>query len=224
MSQAVAILRQVGPESDPGNSRGIHLQGLVFDATFREKHEIEAEITENPVETGVSVADHMFMKPIRVTISAGVSDVSFQYSKMLLADGKSPGTFVANPNDPFGGGDSRSRTAFDLLTQLQATFEPFNVQTGLKLYKNMVCKNITIEQDKDTSKAFIFEAELKEVIFVTTKSAITPPTKKGTNIKKPVQRGTVQAMYVTDQNKSISILNGIGVVHNPSLPIPPGLQ
>lgn len=192
MSQAVAILRQIGPETNPQNDRGIHLRGLVFDATFSEKHESPAEVTENPVETGVSVADHMYMKPLRVTISAGVSDV------------------VVDPtsNDQFSGGSSRSKKAFDLLTQLQATFEPFNVQTGLKLYKNMVCKNITSEQDKDTSRAFVFEAELQQVIRVTTQTVVLPPRAKGATQRQAgavVQRGQVQSTQVTDPAKIMEI-------------------
>jgi hypothetical protein len=166
MSQAVAIIRQIG--------------GLVFDATFTEKHESEAEITENPVETGVTIADHMFMKPLRCTITAGVSNTPLHKST----------------NDPYGGGSSRAQQALTLLQQLQASFEPFSVQTGLKLYQDMVCKNITFEQDKDTSDAFIFEAELREVIFVTTQSVTIPPTAKGTVALPPVQRGTVQAVPV----------------------------
>lgn len=190
MSQSVAIIRSVG--------------GLVFDATFNEKHEIEAEITENPVETGVSVADHMFMKPLRVTVSAGVSDIQL-----------SP-----KSNDPFGGGSSRSKAAFDLLTQLQATFEPFDVQTGLKLYKNMVCKSVTCDQDKDTSSAFIFLAELREVIFVTTQTVTVPPTAKGTVTAPPKQRGTVQANFA-GLAQQIGVMS---IANNTWRGIPPGLQ
>ena len=47
---------------------------FVFDAVFEETHEADLEVTDNPVETGVVVSDHAFMKPLRVKISAGVSD------------------------------------------------------------------------------------------------------------------------------------------------------
>ena len=182
MSQAVAIIRKIGPQSDPDSNT--ILPGLVFDATFSEKHEIEAEITQNPVETGVNVADHMFMKPRRVTISAGVSDTPLN----------------AIAGDQFSGGSSRSQKAFDLLTQMQMSFEPFNVQTGLKLYKNFVCKRVTCEQDKDTSSAFVFEAELEEVIFVSTQMVTLPPLAKGATRRQAgsaVQRGNVQAINVS---------------------------
>ncbi len=175
MSQPIAILRKIG--------------GYAFDATFSEKHEIEAEITQNPVETGVNIADHMFMKPRRVTISAGVSD-----TPLHAIDG-----------DQFSGRSSRAQAAYLLLTTLQASFEPFNVQTGLQLYENFVCKRITCEQDKDTSSVFVFEAELEEVIFVSTQMVTLPPLAKGATQRQagsPVQRGLVQSFNLTDPAKS----------------------
>jgi hypothetical protein len=178
MSQPVAIIRSVG--------------GLVFDATFKEHHESPAEVTENPVETGVSIADHMFMKPLRVTISAGVSDVQLTPRK----------------NDPFEGGTSRAQIAFAMLGILQSSFEPFDVQTGLKLYSNMVCTNITCEQDKDTAGAFIFEAELREVIMVSTQVVTYPPRATGSTTRQggaKKQRGEVQGTQVTDTTKQSTV-------------------
>jgi hypothetical protein len=171
MSQPVAIIRSIG--------------GLVFDATFREHHESPAEVTENPCETGVSIADHMFLKPKRLTISAGVSDV-------LIS---------SRSDDPFSGGTSRSQQAFNLLEQLQATFEPFDVQTGLKLYKSMVCANVIGDQDKDTSGVFIFDAELREAIIVSTQTVTIAPKAKGTTARQAgstVSRGKLQGTQVID--------------------------
>lgn len=149
MSEQIAILRSVG--------------GLVFDATFKESHESPMEVTENPVESGVKISDHAYLGPKRLTIEAGVSDV-------LLRE---------RDNDPFASEVSRSRRAFELLQQLQAKREPFDVQTGLKLYSNMVCTNVRADQDKDTSGAFFFTADLREVIIVYTKTVTYPERKPG---------------------------------------------
>lgn len=194
MSQSVAILQKVG--------------GLAFDATFSEKHEVSAEITQNPVETGVNIADHMFMKPRRVTISAGVSNTPLH----------------AVEGDQFSGGSSRAQKAFDLLTQLQATFEPFNVQTGLKLYQNFVCKNITCEQDKDTFSVFVFEAELEEVIFVSTQMVTLPPLASGSTQRQAgsaVQRGSLFGIQLSDVAEQSAIMS---VAQGTNRGIPPGLQ
>lgn len=147
--QQVAIIRSMG--------------GLVFDAVFEETHEADLEVTDNPVETGVVVSDHAFMKPLRVKISAGVSDTPLA----VVTD------------DPFASDAGRSRRAFELLTELQRRAEPFAVQTGLKLYENMVCTSIRTSQDKDSSGALLFDAELREVIIVKTETVKYPPRKPG---------------------------------------------
>lgn len=147
----IAILRKFG--------------GLTFDATFSEAHESELVVTDNPVETGVIISDHAYMAPLRLTIEAGVSDVPLR---------------GVQPGDPFSSDSSgRSRRAFEVLTELQRIAEPFEVQTGLKLYKNMLCTAIRTSQDKDSAGAFIFTATLREVIITFTRSTTYPPRKSG---------------------------------------------
>lgn len=176
--QQVAIIKSVG--------------GLVFDAVFQEDHESELEVTENPVETGVVVSDHAYMNPLRVTLLAGVSDTPL----------------YAQSNDKFQSDVGRSKRAFELLTELQAKAEPFDVQTGLKLYKNMVCKSVRTSQDKDTSGIFAFTAELREVLIVYTQVVKYPPRKAGTTKRQASakkDKGEQQASEVTDKPKKSSL-------------------
>lgn len=177
--QPISIIRSMG--------------GLVFDAVFEENHESDLEVTDNPVETGVVVSDHAYMLPLRVTISAGVSDV--------LLSGSTTG-------DQFASDAGRSRKAFQLLTELQSKAEPFDVQTGLKLYKNMVCKSVRSGQDKDTSGVFVFQAELREVNIVYTKSITYTRAKPGKTRRQasPTKnRGEQQAKEVTNPKTKMSL-------------------
>ena len=176
--QQVAIIRSMG--------------GLVFDAVFEETHEADLEVTDNPVETGVVVSDHAFMKPLRVKISAGVSDTPL----------------AAVTDDPFASDAGRSRRAFELLTELQKRAEPFDLQTGLKLYENMVCTSIRTSQDKDSSGALLFTAELREVIVVYTQVVQYPPRKAGATKRQAgakKDKGEQQGAEVTDKPKKQSL-------------------
>ena len=176
--QQVAIIRSMG--------------GLVFDAVFEETHEADLEVTDNPVETGVVVSDHAFMKPLRVKISAGVSDTPL----------------AAVTDDPFASDAGRSRRAFELLTELQKRAEPFDLQTGLKLYENMVCTSIRTSQDKDSSGALLFTAELREVIIVYTQVVTYPPRKPGATKRQAgpkKDKGEQQGKEVTDKPKKQSL-------------------
>jgi hypothetical protein len=182
--QQVAIIRSMG--------------GLVFDAVFEETHQADLEVTDNPVETGVVVSDHAYMKPLSVTLCCGVSDIVLNQ---------------INTTDAFASDASRSKKAFELLTELQKKAKPFDLQTGLKLYKNMICTSIRTSQDKDTSNALVFEATLREVLIVYTQAVKYPPrkaggTKRQAGAKK--DKGEQQGKEVSDQKKKASLLSKIG--------------
>lgn len=175
--QPVAIIRAMG--------------GLVFDAVFEETHEAELEVTDNPVETGVVVSDHAFMKPLKVTLSAGVSDTPLE----IGAD------------DPFASDAGRSRRAYELLTELQKRAEPFDLQTGLRLYSNMICTSVRTSQDKDSSEALLFTAELREVLIVYTQVVKYPPRKAGATRRQAGAKkikGEQQGTEVTEKPKKQS--------------------
>ena len=177
-TQQVAIIRSMG--------------GLVFDAVFEETHEAELEVTDNPVETGVVVSDHAFMKPLKVTLSAGVTDTPL----------------VVGTDDPFASDAGRSRRAYELLTELQKKAEPFDLQTGLKLYENMVCTSIRTSQDKDSSGALLFTAELREVIIVYTQVVTYPPRKPGATKRQAgpkKDKGEQQGKEVTNPAEKKSL-------------------
>ncbi|HUH47842.1 MAG TPA: hypothetical protein VLZ54_11860 [Arenibacter sp.] len=167
---------------------------LTFDAVFEEAHESELVVTDNPVETGVLVSDHAYMAPLKLIISAGVSDTPLR------------GPDSPIPNDPFASDSAgRAQKAFDLLSELQKLAEPFEVQTGLKLYRNMVCTTIRTLQDKDTSGAFLFTATLREIIITYTQVVNYPPRKPGPTQRQASAkktRGEQQSVPVEEKRKS----------------------
>lgn len=177
---------------------------LMFDAVFEESHDSDLEITDNPVENGVLVSDHAYMKPLGLTISAGVSDAQLHKS-----DSKDPFATDLNSKNNLG---SRTQNAFAALKLLQKQAEPFSIQTGLMLYENMLVKSIKTSQDVSTSSAFIFTAELREVLIVGTKFvSYTPTPAKGAvhqQASKRKDKGEQQGSAVentdgTEKKKSI---------------------
>jgi hypothetical protein len=170
---------------------------LVFDATFVEDHNSDLEVTDNPIETGSLVSDHAFMKPLRLSITAGVSAV-------LLPSG----------NPDFGTGDERPTTAYELLSLLQQEREPFDVQTGLRIYENMMCLNFGAQQTKDSAGIFYFTANLREVLIVDTETTTYPPRKSGATAQqasktknKGEQQGKTDSKTGNDGAKKSSLLS-----------------
>jgi len=91
---------------------------------------------------------------------------------------------------------------------LQRRAEPFDLQTGLKLYENMVCTPIRTSQDKDSSGALLFTAELREVIIVYTQVVQYPPRKAGATKRQAgpqKDKGEQQGNEVTEKPKKQSL-------------------
>lgn len=145
---------------------------MTFDATFQESHASDLEVTDHPIETGALVSDHAFMKPLKVEITAGVSDI-----------------LTPSGNPAYGGGSGRAQAAYQLLTELQKSAEPFIVQTGLKVYENMVCESIRTAQERDSANILYFVASLREVLIVETQSTTYTQHPQA---KKRVNRGEAQ--------------------------------
>lgn len=187
-ASSLTILRNIG--------------GLVFDATLEETHESTLQVTNNPVETGVAVADHAFMDPLKLSVLVGVNDTNLHPSDADQFDGA-----------------RRTKTAYDMLCQLQATAEPFDIQTGLRLYHNFVCTRLRVVQDKDAVTALVFEVDFQEIIFVSTQVVVYPPRAPGRTARqgsKTVTKGDQQGSQVTDPGSYDDligkILHALGVI------------
>lgn len=173
-------------ENAPTVTIARNIGGLTFDAVISESHVSELVVTENPIETGVNIADHCFMRPLRVIINAVVSDI-----KMPSASNQYDGS-------PSG----RVRTAFQMLQQQQIdlsenTIQPFLVYTGLKVYDNMVCTLLSATQDVGTASLLAFTAELTQVkmlstAYTTYERLPTPAPKKPARQANPPQNNGPQ--------------------------------
>lgn len=177
------------------------VNGIVFDAgSFAESHVHESEATEDPIEDGSSICDNVIHKPMRLTMEMGVSDTPL---------------YVQNP-DPFvSGSNRRSQTAMQILDSLRLTAEPFNIQTMLMLYENMLLLRVTAKQDVDTAGVLFFEAEFREADIVSTQTVTYPPRAKGATARQagsPVAKGEQQPTTVTAPAAQSSLLSKLSSV------------
>ena len=53
------------------------------------------------------------------------------------------------------------------------------MQTGLKLYRNMICATLHTSQNKETYGALFFTATLREVLILSTQTIVSPRLKAG---------------------------------------------
>lgn len=189
---------------------------LTFDAVIRESHTAELSVTDNPVETGVVLSDHAYMQPLKLSIEGAFSDSPMYQEHTggglgVIVNGD--GIKAAADN-----GQARSANAWAVLTKLQAMAVPFDVQTGLKLYKDMLITRLSVDQDKDTVGALFFTADLRQIQYATSQAVEYPPRaiKRAQPKKKVVERKASEPTTAQTAKKDKSLLlqgaEALGVV------------
>lgn len=161
---------------------------IIFDAYFSEGHTRESVITDEPVETGVSLTDHQYSKPNLLTIEVGVTDTP------LLTDKQ--GTPSNQLATTFSGLGRRTVTAFQVLENLRLLGIVFDVQTGLELYANMMIQSIRVDQDlSEGDNALVATVVMKQVTFASTESVSYAPRapKKAKKKKQTVEKKSEEA-------------------------------
>lgn len=165
-----------------------------IDATLTENHSFESDVTENPVEDGVVISDHIDMKPESLTITGVISDTPLNFGASLQGAATSSGAFLGKKIvGPLGsyagvgagavagllaGPGNRMKKSFDHMRNLQSARVPFTVITGLRRYTDMVITSLTINRDGKSGRSFNFTAVLKQIRIVESKVLKIPNTFK----------------------------------------------
>lgn len=144
-----------------------NIGGLVADITVEEVHNDEMAITQHPVERTADITDHAYPLPVSLTVRIGYS-----------IGGSSAGGQVQDGGDPVP-----LQTIYDAYLALQKGRELLEVQTGKRLYENMLIKTLALTTDKDTENALFLTIGLQEIILVDTQTVTVPQNNVQANPK-----------------------------------------
>lgn len=176
--------------------RKIAIGGIELDATVKEDHNKENEVTDYALEDGSFVTDHVRSLPDTLTIEGEVSDT---------------------PVELFGGlagiSSRRSIEAHEQLVRLRNERALVSVVTGLELYSDMEITHLHAWRDQATGRRLQFVCDLKKVRKVSTKLVYIAPervseaqskrapstTNAGRQPTNDAQGTTVRAPSVSEQ-------------------------
>ena len=133
---------------------------IQLDAVISESHTNEVSLTSNPVELGAEITDHAVVQPKQLNIVAQVSDTPMGLAAFGQIVDSVTGLFGTSTTDNI----TRSNAAYNALIQSQEEREPIEIQTKLKLYTNMIITNVSVQQDKNTSRIVRMSIDVQQVI------------------------------------------------------------
>lgn len=136
-----------------------------LDCTLESQLELTAEPTENPVEFGADVADHVRQNPDEVTLTGIITNT--------------PVEFLAGLREP----PDRAESALANLRELKESGRPIDVVMRMSTLESMVIKRLSIPDNPGIGEAVQVTIALKHVR--TVKSGVAPePT---TPVAAPVK-------------------------------------
>jgi hypothetical protein len=131
--------------------------GTIYpDVTIEEVHHDDLIITEHPVEKGSAITDHSYKRPEELDMRVGFSNSSAQtegYVQQVYQD----------------------------ILALQATREPFDVDTGKRHYTDMLIAGITQTTDVHTEWALMLVVRLKRIKFAQAQTSASSGTSSQSN-------------------------------------------
>lgn len=134
-----------------------NIGGVEFKALLKEEYKEEIQVTENPIENGSNINDHIIIMGARIVLSIGESDTNNILDSSIV---RTVGSLVGVNSD------KRTSVTYGQLLDLQKRGQLFEYEGNLKTYKNMILLKVGTMQDKDYNKAFLGDIEMQEVLIV----------------------------------------------------------
>lgn len=181
---------------------------IIAQATISEDHMDEMVITENPVEQGAAVNDHIYNRPAILTLRLGWSDspsssgsivdqvTGFATAQSKLASQIVGGlTAVTTALSVLNGSSiPLMKAIYGQLLALKANRALFDVYTGKRTYSNMVCGMLQMHDDEETANSMFITMQCKQMIIVNTQTVSLPSSKQAnpSSTASVVQKGVKQ--------------------------------
>lgn len=116
----------------------------------------DQDVTEHPVETGFEIADHIVNKPLKLTMTVGISSTPVTW-------------FYKN-----GWGEKKFANGLQLLEEIRDKKEPVTIIRPEKKYDNMVMTSCRVSK-QDSSKSIIYaDLAFQQIVKVTTQTTAIP--------------------------------------------------
>jgi hypothetical protein len=149
------------------------IAGYSFDAVLEDTFELTVALTSIPIESGVRISDHRILNPFKWTMTGAISNnpVKVQLTDFLggalsnLTDNPIVST-IAGLSAGFlaGSNETRASTTLDFLIWMARSADPFDIDAGDILLKNMAITRLSRTKEPRNEGGLEFVVELQEVI------------------------------------------------------------
>lgn len=163
----------------PGLFRdGFPADGLTLDVSLAERHVMERQVTQYPVESGATISDHLQRRPQKLEISAYLTDTPSDIVEATVEAARNLQTAIAQSLDePVVGplASTRSKDLYRLLETLADREAVCRVVTDLRVYQDMVLLTLGVPRAPEDGRGLRVDLTFQRIIFAqtSTRAALT---------------------------------------------------
>lgn len=132
-AQSVALL--VTPQPDPDK--------FFADVTSSQTHDFEWAVTQNPIESGSTINDHVRKMPDKLQVTGFITDTPLFPPTPIFAN--------------------RAQSEFQKLLSFANEREPVFVATSVRVYSDMIITRLSVSRDQNTGGAIPVSISLQEI-------------------------------------------------------------
>jgi len=163
---------------------------LLIDAVIKENHELRAQVSEHPTESGDSFCDHVQNLPVQLQIDGIISNTPMTLVGLTM--------FNSFANALSERSNDLAEEAFKKIEGIFSKREPITIATTLKEYPHMVLESLSVERGGGTSESLHFKATAKQVRLVN-QSLIDVPKPKVERAKPKRKMGKQESKPAAKQ-------------------------
>lgn len=142
-----------------GDASGPTLANVDIDVSLNETHTSTNVISDAPIETGSDITDHVKKMPDELRLEGVLSNAPSSTLKFIELQTS---------------GDT-AEARYAKLIEVFENREKFEVITGIRVYRNMLFKSISVPRNSATGQVIRFNAVMREVTFAQSETVEVAP-------------------------------------------------
>lgn len=141
---------------------------MTLDISIKENHVKSALVTENEIEDGSVVSDHVRINPDRLSIDGEISEFPIGLGGVAGISATALQSKILGSEGLVKGVRKKPEDAWKYLKEIFDNGEPVQIITGLQAYEDMVIEELSVPRNSKDGKSLIFSAKFKKINYAVT--------------------------------------------------------
>ena len=143
---------------------------MTLDISIKETHNRSATVTENEIEDGTVVSDHVRTNPEKLEIQGEISEFPIGLGGVSGVTAVGLQRKILGSEGLVKGVRKKPEDAWTYLKEVFDAGEPIEIITGLQSYEDMIIEELSVPRSVRDGKSLVFTVKLKRIRFAVTET------------------------------------------------------